>query len=69
MAKVIKLEDRELVRWKSGPHDRELNPKVRARQASSIAILAARVKTVACDGRGLHFQQASFVTWRDFFPS
>jgi hypothetical protein len=69
MAKLIKLQDRELVRWKSGPPEKELNPKARARQASSIIILVARVKTVAWNGRGLHFQQASFVIWRGFFPS
>lgn len=69
MAKFIKLQDRELVRWKSGPHERELNPKARARQASSTVMLVARVKAVSRNSRGLHFQQASFVNWRDFFPS
>lgn len=69
MAKLIKLQDKELVRWKSGPPEKELHPKVRAMQASSIIILVARAKTVAWNGCGLHFQQASFVTWRGFFPS
>lgn len=69
MAKPIKLQDRNLVRWKSRPPEKELNPKARARQALSIVILVARVKTVAWNGCGLHFQQASFVAWRGIFPS